>query len=474
MRCRTIEVAPETWDEAWAGTELWDFALVHEGRGVLAWGEACVFEIGAPWGGGAGGGGSGDAAGAGCGAGAPLAELKRLARDGARPLVVGALPFDPRARGRLSLPRRSLRMDESGRCWLTEVGASMPTRAQARRRPAMAGEGPRLVGLQQVVGRDAFCAMVREALREIGRHGEAAGGSPAVTGSPDPAGGAGGMEGPGRTKTAGRVDKVVLSRAVLAHFDGEVDPAILTGRLAGLYPSSWAYSCSYGAAGLVGASPELLVRRRGRSVVSEPTAGTSWSATEPAGPGATLARSEKALARSEKALARSEKDGREHEIVVRAVLDELSVDHEVNRAERRVVRKGTVDHLVTRIEATSSQPEAAPALELVTRLHPTPAVAGHPRELALEAIARIEGRPRSFYAGPVGWMGSSGDGDWVLALRGGEIEGDAIRLVTGVGIVEGSDPDLEWEETEAKLATMLAALGAGGGDGLADPTCVRR
>ena len=91
-------------------------------------------------------------------------------------------------------------------------------------------------------------------------------------------------------------------------------------------------------------------------------------------------------------------------------------------------------------------------------LHPTPAVGGTPRAAALDLIARLERRDRGRYAGPVGWVDAAGDGEWAVALRGGEIHGRTAVLRAGAGIVAGSDPDAEWAETEAKLEPMLRAL----------------
>ena len=98
------------------------------------------------------------------------------------------------------------------------------------------------------------------------------------------------------------------------------------------------------------------------------------------------------------------------------------------------------------------------AVDLARRLHPTPAVGGSPTAPALALQRELEGFDRGRYAGPIGWVDARGDGEWVLALRGAELDGTHARLVAGAGIVAGSDPDAEWEETEAKLAPTLRAL----------------
>jgi menaquinone-specific isochorismate synthase len=114
-------------------------------------------------------------------------------------------------------------------------------------------------------------------------------------------------------------------------------------------------------------------------------------------------------------------------------------------------------HLATRVQGRLRSP-ARSALELAQALHPTPAVGGTPRDAALEAIRTLEGFDRGRYAGPVGWVDAHGNGEWAIALRGAEVDGCRARLVAGAGIVEGSDPDSEWAETQAKLEPMLRAL----------------
>jgi isochorismate synthase EntC len=122
-----------------------------------------------------------------------------------------------------------------------------------------------------------------------------------------------------------------------------------------------------------------------------------------------------------------------------------------------VARLSTVAHLATTIRARLRDPSVS-ALDVATLLHPTPAVAGVPCEAALAAIAELEGFDRGLYAGPVGWVDARGDGDWAVALRSATLHGARARLVAGAGIVAGSDPVAEWDETESKLAAMRSAL----------------
>jgi isochorismate synthase EntC len=193
---------------------------------------------------------------------------------------------------------------------------------------------------------------------------------------------------------------------------------------------------------MVGASPELLVARYGDRVVSRPMAGTAV-------PG------DGALER----LAASPKDAREHRLVVDAILEVLGprcLEVEA-AAEPEVDEFADVAHLATPIHGTLRTP-APDALTLARALHPTPAVAGTPTDAALAAIARLEPHGRGRYAGPVGWVDARGDGEWAVALRCASLDGARAVLHAGAGIVAGSDPDLEWTETEAKLDPMLRAL----------------
>jgi isochorismate synthase EntC len=159
------------------------------------------------------------------------------------------------------------------------------------------------------------------------------------------------------------------------------------------------------------------------------------------------------------ALAASAKDDNEHRLVVDAVLDTLTPWCDDLRADfpPDVVRLPALMHLATAVRGRLREP-APTALELAAALHPTPAVGGTPRVEALPLIERLEGFERGRYAGPVGWVDGRGDGTWGVALRGAEIEGNRARLVSGAGIVAGSDPEAEWRETEVKLEPMLRVL----------------
>lgn len=185
-------------------------------------------------------------------------------------------------------------------------------------------------------------------------------------------------------------------------------------------------------------------------MVSRPLAGT-------VGRGATAGTDHRLLAE----LTSSPKLSWEHRLVVDAVAAALAPRCSTLSvpSSPSVVRLATVAHLATRVEGRL-RGEGPSALGMLQGLHPTPAVGGTPTEAALGLISALEGFDRGRYAGPVGWVDSRGDGEWALALRCAELSGATARLVAGAGIVEGSDPDAEWDETEAKLDAVLGCVEA--------------
>jgi menaquinone-specific isochorismate synthase len=233
------------------------------------------------------------------------------------------------------------------------------------------------------------------------------------------------------------LSKVVLAREVLVEADGPLSPSLLLRRLQRRQPGCFVHY----ADGLVGASPELLVRRVGTRVESRPMAGTARVGDEL------------------EALRTSRKDGLEHRFVVEGVSGALApVCASLDVAAVPVTCSfASVGHLMTPMRGVLSTP-APSALALARRLHPTAAVAGTPVAAALDLIHELESRPRGRYAGPVGWVDGRGDGEWALALRGAELDGSCAVLRAGAGIVAGSDPDAEWAETEAKFEPMLDAI----------------
>ncbi|SNS67819.1 isochorismate synthase [Rhodococcoides kyotonense] len=256
----------------------------------------------------------------------------------------------------------------------------------------------------------------------------------------------------------GSVQKVVLARALELLADSPIDPLSLLDALVRADPLGNGYSVDLSAAGgryagrhLVGASPELLVRRRGRTVSCHPFAGTAARSSDPTTDAAIAER-----------LAASAKDQAEHRFVVdeiRAALEPLCSEVIVPDAPQ-LSSTPQLWHLSSPITGTLRE-TATTALDLALVLHPTAAVAGVPRAAAMETIADIEG-PRGFYAGAVGWTDHAGDGEWMVAIRCAELAADGLSAVAtaGGGIVEASDPDAELAETTAKFRTILSALRA--------------
>jgi len=243
----------------------------------------------------------------------------------------------------------------------------------------------------------------------------------------------------------GELDKVVLARDLVATADEPIDPRVLMRRLAQRYPDCWTFCVDQ----LVGATPELLVRRVGGSVTSRVLAGTVSRLGDDVADG-----------RLASALLGSDKDLEEHVLAVRSVAAALAdhcTDLEVP-TEPRVLTLANVQHLVT--DVTGRLADGASALALADALHPTAAVCGTPTDVALRLIRELEGMDRGGYAGPVGWVGRDGDGEFGIALRCAEVSGQRARLFAGCGIVAGSNPEAELAEAQAKLVAVRDALEA--------------
>ncbi|MFZ2034095.1 MAG: isochorismate synthase [Candidatus Dormiibacterota bacterium] len=250
---------------------------------------------------------------------------------------------------------------------------------------------------------------------------------------------------------AGEVEKVVLARTLQVATDAVIDARLLARRFNAGEPGSFAYLVALpgGASTLVGASPELVVRRRGRKVFSDPLAGTARRSRDRV--------RDREIARQ---LLDTVKEQREHRLVAEAVADALTPFclNLVVDSEAGLTSTATLWHLHTAIKGTL-KPDAPDALTLAAALHPTPAVCGTPQAAAAGLITRLETVDRRFFAGLVGWVDTLGDGEWALTLRCAEVSGSRARLHAGAGIVSGSDPALEDLETEAKFGVGLRALG---------------
>jgi menaquinone-specific isochorismate synthase len=329
---------------------------------------------------------------------------------GTGPVALGALPFDVSEPGVVVVPELVLGRADDGTRWLTAItptGAEpvMPDLASA---PVIE---PRSFRVESERAVDDWCAdlvALRDALR------------------------------------AGEADKVVLARAVRVEAEAPLSRRAIVERLRAAYPA-----CMLSAIdGFVGASPELLVARAGDVVRCHPMAGTAPRSDDPS--------TDAGLAAS---LIASTKDQREHRLTIDMVHDTLLpwcsyIDEE---AEPSIVAMANVQHLATLVEGRLSSPPAS-VIELVTALHPTPAVGGSPRGAALELMARHEHLDRGRYGGPVGWVDASGNGAWAVGIRSAEVHGSTARLFAGVGVLPGSDVEAELAETRAKLQALLGAI----------------
>jgi menaquinone-specific isochorismate synthase len=329
--------------------------------------------------------------------------------DGPAPLAVGALPFDAPGAGELVVPAQLVGLGADGSAWVTEISPHGAPPLPLETAPERAPEPGRFVVRRSSDPQD-WTAAVEAILAAIAR---------------------------------GELQKAVLARQATVEANGPFDLHRVLDRLRARQAGCFVFADG----GFVGASPELLVARTGTRVVSRPMAGTvARGATE----------SDDAL--QVQALARSSKDAWEHRVVVDAVTAALArhcTDVHAG-AEPEIARLATVSHLVTTITGTVA--DASSALALACSLHPTPAVGGTPTDIALALLHDLEGFERDRYAGPVGWVDATGDGQWAVGLRSGRIDGTTATITAGAGIVAGSEPSSEWAETQAKLEPMLQAL----------------
>jgi|UniRef100_UPI004049D8B6 menaquinone-specific isochorismate synthase len=243
-----------------------------------------------------------------------------------------------------------------------------------------------------------------------------------------------------------KLEKIVLARDLKVNSHRAIDPRKILRSLSADYPSTWIFAVD----GLIGATPELLLRLSRGMVTSRVLAGTISKTGD----------DEKDLALAA-SLARSSKDLEEHEYAVRSVADALDpFCTSTNVPESPfVLHLANVMHLATDVTgALIESKKSVDAFTLLEKLHPSAAVCGTPTEIASKLIRDIEGMPRGRYAGPVGWLDASGDGELGIALRCGQITENELRIFAGCGIVAGSNPEKELSESNAKFAPMRSAL----------------
>lgn len=327
--------------------------------------------------------------------------------DDEAPVLVGALPFDADAPAHLYEPRVAA---------LTH-GASTWTMA-----PASSDRATGSNRITAVPSRAQFASAVEAALKRLEGHDGTS------------------------------LRKVVLARSLRVESDAEISPLDIIGRLRADH-SVAAYNvplpdATGGWRSLVGASPELLIRREGLTVTSQPLAGSARRHSD--------ARLDREAADW---LLASEKDQREHALVVEWVADRLAPYCRSLSVPRRptLVSTSSMWHLGTRVHGELADREMS-SVVLAAAVHPTPAVCGVPEAGARAAIRELEPFDRGFFTGAVGWCAANGDGEWMVAIRCAEITVHSAVLFAGAGIVAGSIPQAEVDETSAKFAALLGAL----------------
>jgi len=320
----------------------------------------------------------------------------------AHPVLVGAIPFDASQPSSLFIPESSQYFD--GKAYLQQMGAPKSELPDVMRRTALPEQ-------------DAFMQMVAQAV--------------AAT-------------------TTKQLDKVVLSRLMEFVTTEKIDIANLMTRLMTQNPGSYNFHVALPEGGsLLGASPELLMRKHDSRYYTHPLAGSARRESD-----------EQKDRQAGQQLMASTKDRYEHKLVTDAMRDVLQPRsaYLALPATPELLTTSTLWHLGTAIEGEVSQ-KADTALSLACLLHPTPALSGFPHTTAQKLIAELEPFNRGLFGGIVGWCDEHGNGEWVVTIRCGKVNGNRVRLFAGAGIVPASSPESEWRETGVKLNTMLRAFG---------------
>ncbi|EPQ8525744.1 TPA: isochorismate synthase [Vibrio vulnificus] len=246
------------------------------------------------------------------------------------------------------------------------------------------------------------------------------------------------------------LSKVVLSRAIEVATETDIQQQALLRNLLSINAKGYTFAAQIGDnQKLMGASPELLVAKKGSHLISNPLAGSR-----------PRSESEQQNQASIQSLLNTGKDLHEHGLVVEEVERVMSkyCCNLYTPMVPSVIETQTMLHLSTQLEGQVLDP-AINVLQVAAELHPTPAVCGYPREKAYEAIKRLEQFDRGYFTGMVGWCDSRGNGEWVVTIRCAEVQPRRMKVFAGAGIVNESQPQSELDETGAKMNTILKAAG---------------
>lgn len=248
---------------------------------------------------------------------------------------------------------------------------------------------------------------------------------------------------------SGRLEKAVLSRILEIEMESEPDHDQIMANIMAQNPQAFHFRVPIEGGVLLGASPELLIRKEGQNVFSNPLAGSAKrSANKVEDEAASYA------------LSMSEKDHFEHKLVIDVMREQLvpvcsSLDIPDTPS---LIHTPTMWHLSSKIQGVLKDATTS-AMEMACLIHPTPAMCGSPTHVARDLIAELEPHQRGFFSGMVGWCDSQGNGEWAVTIRCATIHQKTVRIFAGAGVVESSVPESEWAETRAKFNTMLNAFG---------------
>jgi menaquinone-specific isochorismate synthase len=367
---------------------------------------------------------------------------------GTGPVAFGTFTFDASSDGSvLIVPRALLGRDGLGRAWFTTVtpSGSAPEAGQSQQGQSPQAQSPQAEGIREQIP--------RQAPKHVRWH-DGSLSAPRWEQAVAQAVAAIKADGQGEA-----LRKVVLAQDLYATAAEPIDARVLLSRLADRYPDCYTFACD----GLVGATPELLIRRDGRQVSALVLAGTAPR-------GGTQAEDEDLGA----GLLADAKNIEEHVYAVASMRETLGPLCETLEIDPRpaLLKLPNLQHLGTHVRGTLRSTEstnrtraqskagntAKSALALAAAVHPTAAVCGTPAATAMELIRELEQMDRERYAGPVGWVDADGNGEWAIALRCAQLSGRTARLFAGCGIVTGSEPSAELAEAQVKFRPMRTAL----------------